>query len=189
MLIFHQESAQQKADADLYTQTKKADAQQYNQKAEAEAIYYRSTQDADAANYKRAKDAEAALAAREKEAQAMFIMKEREAQAMYVQREKEAEAMYLTKSREAEAAFLVRKKEADGLTELSKVCHSVPSAGLESHVLTIYCVGLRQPRLSDGRPSRLDAIPHAPERHLRTSRSRERKGYSRPQSKDQCLDY
>ncbi|KAI5363680.1 putative Band 7 domain, Flotillin family, Band 7/SPFH domain superfamily [Septoria linicola] len=114
------ESAQQKADADLYTQTKKADAQQYNQKAEAEAVYYRSTQDADAANYKRAKDAEAALAAREKEAQAMYIMKEREAQAMYIQREREAEAMYLTKSREAEAAYLARKKEAEGLTELSK---------------------------------------------------------------------
>ncbi|KAF2206773.1 hypothetical protein CERZMDRAFT_119248 [Cercospora zeae-maydis SCOH1-5] len=103
------ESAQQKADADLYTQTKKADAQQYNQKAEAEAIFYRSTQDADAASYKRTKDAEAALAARAKEAQAMYIMKERE-----------AEAAYLTKAREAEANYLAKKKEAEGLTELSK---------------------------------------------------------------------
>ncbi|EME81509.1 uncharacterized protein MYCFIDRAFT_140669 [Pseudocercospora fijiensis CIRAD86] len=92
------ESAQEKADADLYTQTKKADAQQYNQKAEAEAIYY----------------------PREKEAQAMYLMKEREAQAMYIQKEKEAEAMYLTRAREAEAAYMARKKEADGLSELSK---------------------------------------------------------------------
>ncbi|PPJ54358.1 hypothetical protein CBER1_07107 [Cercospora berteroae] len=114
------ESAEQKADADLYTRTKKADAEQYNQKAEAEAIYYRSTQDADAANYKRMKDAEAALAAREKEAQAMYIMKEREAEAMFLQRQKEAEANYVLKAREAEANFLAKKKEAEGLTELSK---------------------------------------------------------------------
>ncbi|KAM3413798.1 hypothetical protein BST61_g10482 [Cercospora zeina] len=114
------ESAQQKADADLYTQTKKADAQQYNQKAEAEAIFYRSIQDADAANYKRTKDAEAALAARAKEAEAMYIMKEREAEAMFLQRQKEAEAAYLTKAREAEANYLAKKKEAEGLTELSK---------------------------------------------------------------------
>lgn len=125
------ESAQQKADADLYTQTKKADAQQYNQKAEAEAFYYRAAQDTDAANYKRTKDAEVMLAAREKEAEAMYLMKEREAQAMYLmkereaqatylQKEREAEAMYLTRTREAEAAYIARKKEADGLTELSK---------------------------------------------------------------------
>lgn len=103
------ESAQEKADADLYTQTKKADAQQYNQKAEAEAIYYRSAQDTDAANYKRTKDAEAELVARKKQAEAMYLMKEREAEAHYIQRAKEAEASYVT-----------RKREAEGLTEMAK---------------------------------------------------------------------
>lgn len=103
------ESAQQKADADLYTQTKKADAQQYNQKAEAEAIYYRSAQDTDAANYKRTKDAEAALLAQKNEAEAMYLMKEREAEAAYVQRAKEAEASYIS-----------RKREAEGLSEMAK---------------------------------------------------------------------
>ncbi|KAK4498138.1 hypothetical protein PRZ48_010794 [Zasmidium cellare] len=103
------ESAQQKADADLYTQTKKADAQQYNQKAEAEAIYFRSAQDTDASNYKRTKDAEAELIARKNEAEAMYLMKEREAEANYVQR-----------AREAEAAYVSRKREAEGLTEMAK---------------------------------------------------------------------
>lgn len=102
------ESAQEKADADLYTQTKKSDAAQYNQKAEAEAIYYRGAKDADAAFYKKKRDAEAVLAAREKEAAAMFLMKEREAQAMFIARE-----------REAEANFIARKKEAEGLTEMA----------------------------------------------------------------------
>ncbi|KAK4613369.1 Flotillin-like protein 1 [Fulvia fulva] len=103
------ESAQEKADADLYTQTKKADAQQYNQEAEAKATYYRSQQDTDAANYKRTKDAEAMLLARAKEADAMYMMKEREAQANYFQKE-----------REAEAAYIARKREADGLMDMAK---------------------------------------------------------------------
>lgn len=103
------ESAQEKADADLYTKTKQADAQKYNQTAEAQAVYFRNTQDTDAANYKRMKDAEAMLEARTKEAEAMYLMKARE-----------AEALYLQKGKEAEAAFIARKKEADGLTEMAK---------------------------------------------------------------------
>ncbi|CAK4032158.1 Hypothetical predicted protein [Lecanosticta acicola] len=103
------ESAQERADADLYTKVKQADAQKYNQQAEAEAVYFRNTQDTDAANYKRMKDAEAMLNARTKEADAMYLMKEREAQATYVQREKEAEA-----------AYVARKREADGLSEMAK---------------------------------------------------------------------
>lgn len=103
------ESAQEKADADLYTKTKQADAQKYNQQAESEAVYFRTTQDTDAANYKRMKDAEAMLNARNKEAEAMYLMKEREAQAFYIQKE-----------REAEAAYISRKREADGLSEMAK---------------------------------------------------------------------
>ncbi|CZT14332.1 related to flotillin domain protein [Ramularia collo-cygni] len=103
------ESAQEKADADLYTETKRADAEQYNQKATTEAIYFNSKQETDAANYKRMQDAEAMLAARGKEAEAMYIMKARE-----------IEASFLAKEREAEAAFIARKREADGLTEMAK---------------------------------------------------------------------
>ena len=125
------ESAQQKADADLYTQTKKSDAHQYNQKTEAEAVYYRSAKDADAAMYKVERDASAQLMAKEKEAQAYYLMKEQEASAMYLMRQKEAEATYLQKEREAqanyilaeraaEASYLTRKREADGLTEMAK---------------------------------------------------------------------
>ena len=114
------ESAEQKADADLYTQTKKADAQQYNQKAETEATYYRAAKDADAALYRRAREAEATLAAKEKEAQAMFLTKKREAEAMLLTKQNEAQANYIVREREAEAAYIARKKEAEGLTELAK---------------------------------------------------------------------
>ena len=88
------ESAQEKADADLYSSNKKADAQQYNQEAEAEAVYKRTARDAEAAQYKRTKDAEA--------------------------RERDAEATYFVKQREAEASFLAQKKEAEGLLEMAK---------------------------------------------------------------------
>lgn len=83
------ESAQQKADADLYTQTKKADAQQYNSKAEADAVYFRGAKDADAALYKASKDAEAKYAARLRDAEG----KEREADANYYAQQKEAQGL------------------------------------------------------------------------------------------------
>jgi flotillin len=50
------ESAQEKADADLYSSNKKADAQQYNQQAEANAVYLRSAKDADGTLYTRTKE-------------------------------------------------------------------------------------------------------------------------------------
>ena len=50
------ESAQEKADADLYSSNKKADAQQYNQQAEANAVYLRSAKDADGVLYSRTKE-------------------------------------------------------------------------------------------------------------------------------------
>ena len=69
------ESAQEKADADLYSSNKKADAQQYNQQAEAEAIYLRAQKDAEAEFYKRTKQAEV----RERDAEATYLAKKREA--------------------------------------------------------------------------------------------------------------
>lgn len=103
------ESAQQKADADLYTQKQKSDAQRYNQEADAEAIYFRSAKDSDAAMYKKTRDAEANLAAKEKEAEGYFVMKQRE-----------AEANFLVKERAAEAQYITQKKEAEGLHEMAK---------------------------------------------------------------------
>lgn len=88
------ESAQEKADADLYSSNKKADAQQYNQEAEAEAVYKRTARDAEAELFKRTKEAEA--------------------------RERDAQATYLVRQREAEAAFVAQKKEAEGLMEMAK---------------------------------------------------------------------
>ena len=88
------ESAQEKADSELYSSNKKSDAQKYNQQAEAEAVYARA-----------AKDAEATLFTRTKEAEA---------------RERDAEALYFSKQKEAEAAYLAQKKEADGLMEMAK---------------------------------------------------------------------
>nr|POE48016.1 flotillin-like protein 2 [Quercus suber] len=114
------ESAQQKADADLYTQKQKSDAQKYNQQAEAEAIYFRGAKDADASMYKKTKDAEANLTAKEKEAEAYYIMKAKEADAMFLQKQREAEANYLVKERAAEANYITQKKEAEGLAEMAK---------------------------------------------------------------------
>lgn len=62
------ESAQEAADAHLYTESKNADAQQYNQRAEADAVQYR-----------KARDAEATLVTKQKEAEAHFIMQKRQA--------------------------------------------------------------------------------------------------------------
>lgn len=72
------ESAQEKADADLYSSNKKADAQQYNQQAEADAIYNRTQKDAEADLYKRTKQAEA----RERDAEAAYTAKKREAEGL-----------------------------------------------------------------------------------------------------------
>lgn len=52
------ETAEQKADAAYYTQTKGADAHQYSQKQEAELLYLRQVKEADAAFYAKKKEAE-----------------------------------------------------------------------------------------------------------------------------------
>lgn len=129
------ESAQQSADAELYTKTKQADGLKYAQTAEAEAIYFRTAKDADAALYRKERDAEASLAAKEKEAQALYLMREREAEAMYLMKAKEAEAMYMLKEKEAlakeraaEADYIARSKEAAGLLEMSKAYDALGNA-------------------------------------------------------------
>ncbi|KAF2724248.1 hypothetical protein K431DRAFT_154689 [Polychaeton citri CBS 116435] len=106
------ESAEQKADADLYSQKQKADGLKYNQQMEAEAIQFRAQKDADASLYKKTRDAEAVLFAKEKEAQAMLLQRQREAEA---------------RERDAEANFTVRKREAEGLTEMAKAYGALAS--------------------------------------------------------------
>ncbi|THC92360.1 hypothetical protein EYZ11_008176 [Aspergillus tanneri] len=55
------ESAQENADAALYTEQKAADAQLYKQKMEADATYYRQSKEADAAFYRQKREAEGIL--------------------------------------------------------------------------------------------------------------------------------
>lgn len=76
------ESAQEKADADLYSHTKRADGEQYEQRAEAEAQYYR-----------REKEADAMLMAKEKEAEANYLVRTREAEAHFIAQQKEAQGL------------------------------------------------------------------------------------------------
>ncbi|KAL2005360.1 hypothetical protein VTN00DRAFT_2571 [Thermoascus crustaceus] len=52
------ESAQQKADAEFYTEQKAADAHLYKQTMEADALYYREQKEADAAFYRQKREAE-----------------------------------------------------------------------------------------------------------------------------------
>lgn len=56
------ESAQEKADARLYADTKGADGLLYKQKLEAEASYYRATKEAEAAFFTKRKEAEGLMA-------------------------------------------------------------------------------------------------------------------------------
>jgi flotillin len=113
------ESAQEKADADLYSQQKKSDAQAYNQKKEAEAVAYRVEQDANAAKYRQTQKAEGDLISKEKEGQALFLLADKEAQANAVKIERKANAEFVAREREAEAGYITRKKEADGLKEMA----------------------------------------------------------------------
>lgn len=92
------ESMQQKADADLYKQTKLADGQKYAQTTEAETAYFREAKNSDMLLYRK-----------EKQAQADFQAKQRD-----------AEASFFAREREAEATLIARKNEAEGLMELAK---------------------------------------------------------------------
>ncbi|GAB7348368.1 hypothetical protein MBLNU459_g6807t1 [Dothideomycetes sp. NU459] len=92
------ESTQQKADADLYKQSKQADGMKYAQTMDAEATYYQQAKHSDMILYRR----------------------EKEAQADFQARQREAEANLFSRQREAEANYIARSKEAAGLLELAK---------------------------------------------------------------------
>ena len=76
------ESAQQKADAKLYADTKGADGLLYKQRQDAEARFYTDTKGADGLLYKANQDAEAAYYRATKEAEAAFFTKKKEAEGM-----------------------------------------------------------------------------------------------------------
>ncbi|KAF2477864.1 uncharacterized protein BDR25DRAFT_299632 [Lindgomyces ingoldianus] len=92
------ESAQQKADAELYAQEKHAEGKKFGEQADAEAAAFR----------------------RLKDAEADFKAKEREAEANYVVTKRAAEAEYFKREREAEATLITRQKEAEGLSAMAK---------------------------------------------------------------------
>ncbi|KAL8794684.1 MAG: hypothetical protein Q9195_002759 [Heterodermia aff. obscurata] len=76
----NRESAQQKADAQFYTDNKTADARLYKQQQDAEAGFQATTKGADAALYSRQKDAEAAYFRATREAEAAFYAAKKEAE-------------------------------------------------------------------------------------------------------------
>ncbi|KAI9717845.1 MAG: hypothetical protein M1828_007084 [Chrysothrix sp. TS-e1954] len=73
------ESAQQKAEGDLFTQQKKADAVRYQQEADAAGRYAKQAKETDAGAYEIMKRADAELAAAKNKAESMFLAKKAEA--------------------------------------------------------------------------------------------------------------
>ncbi|KAF2005878.1 flotillin domain-containing protein [Amniculicola lignicola CBS 123094] len=92
------ESAQQKADAELYAQEKKAEGKKYSEQADAEAAAFRLLKDADA----------------------NFTAKEREAEAKFITAKRAAEADFFKREREAQAALITQQREAEGLQAMAK---------------------------------------------------------------------
>ena len=76
----NRESAQQKADAQFYTDNKTADALLYKQQQDAEAKFQSTTKGADATLYARQKEAEAAYYRSTREAEAAFYAAKKEAE-------------------------------------------------------------------------------------------------------------
>ncbi len=76
------ESAQQEADAKLYTDTKGADGLLYKQRQDAEAGFYTDTKGADGLLYKEKQEVEASYFRTTKEAEAAFFAKKKEAEGM-----------------------------------------------------------------------------------------------------------
>ena len=76
------ESAQQKADAKLYADTKGADGLLYKQRQDAEARFYTDTKGADGLLYKQKQEVEASYYRATKEAEAAFFAKQKEAEGM-----------------------------------------------------------------------------------------------------------
>lgn len=96
--IISRESAQQKADAELYAQEKAAEGQKFTEMAEAEAAAFRMLKDAEASNQ----------------------AKERVAEADYYVAKRAAEAEFFRREREAEAKLITQQREAEGLTAMAK---------------------------------------------------------------------
>ncbi|KAF2152698.1 hypothetical protein K461DRAFT_278931 [Myriangium duriaei CBS 260.36] len=103
------ESAQEKADASAYAQSKSADAQRYADTATAEAALIKTSRKADAELYAKQKDVEGALLKTQKNADAHLYAAQREAEGSLVQRQKDADAN-----------LYVKQREAAGLLELAK---------------------------------------------------------------------
>ena len=76
------ESAQQKADAKLYADTKGADGLLYKQRQDAEARFYTDTKGADGLLYKQKQEVEASYYRATKEAEAASFAKQKEAEGM-----------------------------------------------------------------------------------------------------------
>ncbi|MCJ1307832.1 hypothetical protein MMC25_001480 [Agyrium rufum] len=74
------ESAQQKADARLYSETKTADAKLYSERNTADAKFYTDTKTADGVLYRQKLDAEAAYYRATKDAEAAFFAQQKQAE-------------------------------------------------------------------------------------------------------------
>ena len=98
------ESAQQTAEAKLYTETKNADGLRYKQNQEAEARLFSET-----------KNAEGSLIKERQNAEANFYCIAKKADASLYAEKKQAEAAMAR----AEAAFFAKKKEAEAMTEMA----------------------------------------------------------------------
>ena len=92
------ESAEQKADAELYATEKDAEGKKFQEQQDAEAAAFR----------------------RIREAEAEFKAKEREAEAEYIVSKRKAEAEFFRREREAEAQLIAQQREAEGLTAMAK---------------------------------------------------------------------
>lgn len=92
------ESAQQKADAQYYNETRGADGRLYKEKQDVEAHFIRMN----------------------REAEVNLLVKTKEAEANLISKTKEAEANLISKSKEAEANLILKTKEAEALTEMAK---------------------------------------------------------------------
>ena len=99
------ESAQQAAEAKLFSETKNADGMRYKQQQDAEAKLYSETKHAEGTLYRERQDAEASYYRVAKQAEA----------SLYAER-KAAEAL----NAKAEASYFAKKKEAEGMIEMAK---------------------------------------------------------------------
>ena len=99
------ESAQQKAEAKLFAETKAADGLLYKQRQDTEAKLYADTKGADGVLIKQRQDAEAAYFRTAKDAEATLYAETKAAEAV---------------TKRADASFYEQKRNAEGLTEMAK---------------------------------------------------------------------